>query len=96
MVKFSHEYIKLSKKIFSTIRRNNNRYKMGHIYQIRTPKQNFKAKVIGSELISKTEIDDHLAQSDADMIAGGELVTLLEKWYGKIYDNFVLLTLEKW
>lgn len=93
-MKFSHEYTKLSKKIFTTIRRNNNFYKIGHTYQIQTPKQNFKAKVIEGELISKTEIDDHLARNDADMIAQ-ELVVLLETWYGKIFDDFVLLTLER-
>ena len=91
---FSHEYSGLSKSRFTTIRVNSNYYKVGRIYQIRTPNQRFKAKVIKGELISKAQIDDSLAQNDADMSAE-ELVALLEKWYGKTFDDFILLTLDR-
>lgn len=91
---FTHEYSILKKKIFTSIRRNTNFYKVGHSYQIHTPKQNFKAKVIKVKLISKFEIDDSLAQSDADMSAV-DLILLLDRWYGKAFDDFVLLTLRK-
>jgi len=91
---FTHEYSILKKKIFTTIRRNTSFYKVGHSYQIHTPEQSFKAKVIRVELINKLEIDDSLAQSDADMSAV-DLILLLDRWYGKTFDDFVLLTLEK-
>ncbi len=94
IMKFSHEYKKLSQDYFTTIRKNTNWYKVGRIYQIETPKQNFKVKVISSYPISKFEINDQLAQSDADMDAEG-LIALLEKFYGKTFDDFVLLTLER-
>ncbi len=93
-MKFSHEYSKLSKKVFTTIRKNTNFYRIGQICQIQTPEQSFKAKVVGSGLIKKVEINDYLAQEDADMKAE-KLIALLEKWYGKRFDDFVLLTLEK-
>lgn len=93
-MKFTHEYSILKKKVFTSIRKNTGFYKIGHIYQINTPEQDFSAKVIKSEAISKFEIDDSLAQSDADMTAK-ELVALLDKWYGKTFDDFVLLTLER-
>lgn len=91
---FTHEYSILKKKIFTTIRKNTHFYKIGHSHQIHTPEQNFKARVIKSKAISKFEIDDSLARSDADMSAG-ELILLLDRWYGKTFDDFVLLTLEK-
>ncbi|GAH46721.1 unnamed protein product [marine sediment metagenome] len=50
--------------------------------------------MIRVELINKLEIDDSLAQSDADMSAV-DLILLLDRWYGKTFDDFVLLTLEK-
>ncbi|GAI93600.1 unnamed protein product, partial [marine sediment metagenome] len=89
-----HEYRILKKKVFTSIRKNTGFYKIGHIYQINTPEQNFKAKVIEAEAISKFEIDDSLSQSDADMSAV-DLIILLDKWYGKTFDDFVLLTLER-
>ncbi|MBA7517306.1 hypothetical protein ES705_09359 [subsurface metagenome] len=93
-MKFTHEYRILKKKVFTSIRKNTGFYKIGRIYQINTPEQNFKAKVIEAEAISKFEIDDSLAQSDADMSAV-ELIVLLDKWHGKRFDDFVLLTLER-
>lgn len=91
---FTHEYSILKKKIFTTIRKNTNFYKVGHSYQVHTPEQSFKAKVIKSKAISKFKIDETLARNDADMSAV-ELVALLDKWYGQTFDDFVLLTLEK-
>ena len=91
---FTHEYSILKKKIFTTIRKNTFFYKVGHSYQVHTPEQTFKAKVIKSEAISKLEINDSLAQSDADMSAV-DLILLLDRWYGKMFNDFVLLTLKK-
>lgn len=56
-MKFTHEYRILKKKVFTSIRKNTGFYKIGRIYQINTPEQNFKAKVIEAEAISKFEID---------------------------------------
>jgi len=91
---FTHEYSILKKKVFTSIRRNTGFYKIGHSYQVHTPEQSFKAKVIKSKAISKSEIDDSLARSDADMSAV-DLILLLDRWYGKTFDDFVLLTLKK-
>lgn len=94
-MKFSHEYSKLNKKTFTTIRRNSGRYKLHCAYRIHAPGQDFYAKVIERVLINKADINDSLAQADADMTAV-ELVALLEKLYGKDYDGFVLLTLRRY
>ena len=91
---FTHEYSILKKKIFTTIRKNSNFYKVGHSYQVHTPEQSFKARVIKSEAISKFDISETLARNDADMSAV-DLILLLDRWYGKRFDDFVLLTLEK-
>ncbi len=93
-MRFSHEYSKLKKQVFTTIRRNSGYYRIGGLYGVDTPEQSFTAVVIDSKLIVKTDIDEALAHNDADMSAK-ELIGILERWYGKKYDDFVLLTLEK-
>ena len=44
--------------------------------------------------MAKKDITEELAQSDADC-SREELIAMLEGWYGKEFDNFVLLTFEK-
>lgn len=44
--------------------------------------------------MEKAHISEQLAQNDADC-SKEELIAMLEKWYGKKFDDFVLLTLEK-
>ena len=94
-MKFSKEYSKLSKKRFTTIRKNTRRYKPESIYSIITPKQNFKAKVISRAYIGKEDITDFVALYDADCFHSLELIELLEKWYGRDFNDFVLITLER-
>ena len=47
-----------------------------------------------SETMAKNEITDSLARYDADC-SKAELIAMLEKWYGKDYDDFLLLTLKR-
>ena len=94
-MKFSKEYSKLTKKRFTTIRKNTRRYKPESIYDIITPKQKFRAKVISREYITKKDITDFIALYDADCFYKRELIELLEKWYGEYFDDFVLITLER-
>lgn len=94
-MKFSKEYSKLSKKRFTTIRKNTKRYKPGSIYFIVTPKQKFKAKVISRVYIKKEDITDFMALYDADCSHKWELIDLFDKWYGREFNDFVIITLER-
>ena len=93
-MKFSKEYSKLIKKRFTTIRKNTRRYKPKSIYDIITPKQKFRARVISRDYIKKEDITNFIALYDADCWRW-ELIELLEKWYGRDFDDFVIITLER-
>ncbi|GAH35588.1 unnamed protein product, partial [marine sediment metagenome] len=88
-------YSKLSKKRFTTIRKNTRRYRPEGVYSIITPKQKFKAKVISRVYIKKEDITDFIALYDADCSHKWELIELLDKWYGREFNDFVLITLER-
>jgi hypothetical protein len=91
---FSHQYSKLSKDVFTTIRKSTGYYSRGQLVSIKTPKDSFFGKVVDLKEIKKDDITEELAMSDADTTRE-KLIELLEKWYGKIFDNFVLLTIQK-
>ena len=94
-MKFSSNYEKLNWVIFTTIRKNTGRYKLGKIYKIDAPsryKKVFEARVIGLLPIKKKEMTDDLARVDADATKE-ELIKILESWYGKAFDDYVLITL---
>ena len=95
-MKFSKDYSKLERDIFTTIRksRKSKGYIFGNSWLIKTPTRQFKAELIGVQKISKDMITEELARNDADC-SRDELISMLEKWYGKSFDDFVLLTLEK-
>ena len=95
MMRFSREYRKLKENIFTTIRKNSKGvYDVGRFKKVVTPKQEFGAYIIGSRPLKKAEITEELAQSDADC-SRVELIKKLDGWYGKDFDDFVLLTLER-
>jgi len=91
-MKFTREHSKLKNTYFTTIRKNTGYYRLGNTYTIVTPSERFKAKVQSAEPITKADINDSIALADADMSAEN-LRKMLEKWYGKKYDNFVLMRL---
>ena len=91
-MKFSKNWEKLGWVIFTTIRQNTGRYKLGHSYAMNTPMYKFRAKVIGLYPIKKAEITDELANTDAETTRA-TLITMLEDWYGKDFDDYVLITL---
>lgn len=93
-MKFSKDYSKLDKPIFTTIRKKTIAYALGGHYKIKSPTKEFMVRLIIIQLLKKNEITEELAQSDADC-SKAELIVMLEKWYGKEFDDFVLLTLEK-
>lgn len=93
-MKFTESYEKLGWVIFTTIRKNTGRYKLSNIYTMITPNARFKAKVIGICPIKKKEVTDDLASVDLDVGHTKEnLVDMLEHWYGKDFDDYVLITL---
>jgi len=92
-MKFSKDYSKLDKPIFTTIRKYPG-YMVGQVLTINTPTKKFMAKVTHATWMNKALITEELAHSDADC-SREELIAMLEKWYGKVFDDFVLLTLEK-
>lgn len=91
-MKFTKEHSKLRNISFTTIRKNTGYYRVGNIYTIITPSERFKARIQSAKPITKADISDSIALADADMSAEN-LRKMLEKWYGKKYDNFVLFGL---
>lgn len=65
-MKFSKEYSKLQYPIFTTIRQNKGYYKEGQIISIFTPKQEFKAEIVGIRNLNLTNITKTIAHNDAD------------------------------
>lgn len=93
-MKFSKDYSKLDQNIFTTIRKMSTYYRVGDSYKIKAPTKEFRAIVVGWWPMKKAHISEQLAQDDADC-SKAELIAMLEKWYGKKFDDFVLLTLKK-
>ena len=56
-MRFSKEYFKLSKNTFTTIRQNKGYYAVDQIITIKSPEQEFKAKILRIDLIKKEEIN---------------------------------------
>ena len=94
MIRFSKNYSKLDIEAFTTIRKASPYYRIYSINKIKAPTKEFTAQIIEKEGIRKQDISDDLAHSDADC-SRDELITMLEEWYGKEFDDFVLLTLER-
>jgi hypothetical protein len=93
-MKFTYHYTKLDYPIFTTIRQNKGWYKVGQQILINTPKAEFKAEIAAIRLIKKNNITFTMAQRDADCSAN-ELIEKLEAWYGKTYNDFILITFMK-
>ena len=93
-MRFTHEYSKLGKHVFTTIRKGTSVYRKGRTYSITTPSERFYAKVIQRNHLMKADITERFAQVDADC-SRDMLIKQLEKWYGKHYDDFVKLKLER-
>lgn len=96
-MRFSKDYSKLDNPIFTTIRKNTKHYRLGagtEGCKIQTPTRQFKAYLIEIKTLKKKQITEKLAHSDADC-SKTELIAMLEKWYGKKFDDFLLLTLKK-
>ena len=92
-MKFSENYEKLGWIIFTTIRKNTGKYKLGNIYTMNiSGSGKFKAKIIGLLPIKKEEITDDLASVDAE-VSKERLIMMLENWYGKDFDDYILITL---
>lgn len=93
-MKFSKEYSKLSSNEFTTIRKRSRLYRRGTIVHIVTPTQKFDGRVIARLATYKHEITEEMALKDADCTRQ-ELISMLEKWYGKSFDDFVLLKMRR-
>lgn len=92
MMRFSKHHSKLDNAIFTSIRKNTGFYTKDKVISITTPKTKFKAKVMHTTPITKADIDESLARADADC-SREELIEMLEKWYGKKFDDFALIFL---
>lgn len=93
-MKFSHHYTKLDYPIFTTIRQNKSYYKLGQQILIYEPNNIFKAEIVSIRKIIKNEITENIARRDADC-SKEILIQKLKTWYGKEYNDFILLTLMK-
>ena len=94
-MRFTKNYEKLNRALFTTIRKNTKMYKLGNIYEIQTPNFKLYAKIIGRYPITKIQITDKLAMADAEC-SRDQLVQMLDKWYGKDFDDYILITLMVW
>jgi len=93
-MKFSKDWPKLKNQTFTTIRKRGNRYQLGRTYTIVSPSETFRAKLVSRETLKKSEISDGLARKDANCTRI-ELLKILEKWYGKEFDDFEILYLRR-
>jgi len=93
-MKFSKDYSKFKNPVFTTIRKNTQYYTYNSTHVIRTPIESFDVKIIELKPIKKIDITEKLAWNDADCCRS-DLVAMLENWYGKAFDDYVLLTLKK-
>ena len=99
---FSENYSKLELPEFTTIRKNTGFYKVGCTYWLTVSyflgmtkmARDFQATVVNAVPIKKADMTDDIARRDADCVCE-ELIAKLEGWYGKKYDDYVLLTLRK-
>ena len=98
MMKFSKDYSKLNQTFFTTIRKNTRHYRSigirSRAISIQSPTKEFKAYIIEIETLKKSQITEELALSDAEC-SRAELIAMLEKWYGKEFDDFILITLKR-
>jgi hypothetical protein len=94
IIRFSHEYSKLKKNCFTTIRKNTKYYQDGEIYKIVTPKQKFMARIAGRKETKKQWITEEIAWMDADC-SREKLIKMLETWYGKKFNDFIFIFLRK-
>jgi len=93
-MRFSHEYCKLKFPVFTTIRRNKGWYKTRQKINVLTPEQNFRAEVVSIRPISKRDITKTVAFRDADC-EPGDLIKMLNDWYGAKSNDLILITLMK-
>ncbi len=97
-MKFSKDYSKLDSRIFTTIRKNTRYNRVlgntGSSILIMTPTKQFWAYIIAKNKIKKKQFTEKLARTDADC-SKAELIAMLEKWYGKEFDDFLLITFMK-
>lgn len=93
-MKFSKEYNKLSYPVFTTIRQNKGYYKQGQTIKVYTPKQEFMVEILSIVCITKKQMTDTISHLDAEC-SREYLLSMLERWYGKNADEYILLTLGK-
>ncbi len=91
-MKFSKDYSKLNCRIFTTIRKNLGYYKEGTVISIRTLNDTFSAEILSIRKIQKHNITEIIAMRDAEC-SKKKLINMLESWYGKSYNDFILITL---
>lgn len=99
-MRFSKDYSKLDNDIFTTIRKNTKHKRIMLLsagtkgINIQTPTRQFRVYLIELRKLKKKQITERLARADADC-SKAELISMLEKWYGKKFDDFLLLTFKK-
>ena len=93
-MKFSKMYTKFKQDKFTTIRKHSNHYVVGRVIKVVTPEGMFKARVTKRDGLTKQGITDELAMSDADC-SREELIEILNRWYGKKHNDYVLIHLER-
>ena len=93
-MRFSKNWTKLEQDVFTTIRKKTDYYYVNKLIKIRTPKGDFLAKIIDRKPMKKADITDDIAMKDADC-SKEQLISILENWYGKNYDDFIFLTIRK-
>ncbi len=97
VITFKQQFQKLTNNTFSTIRRHNN-YKLGQIYEIKTPETTFNAELVKKEHKTLKEIETLFLMIDTDTDNREEAITLLNSFYKKPIkwnDELVILFFER-
>ena len=91
-MKFSSDYSKLAYPIFTTIRHNGGYYSEGQIIKIYTPKEEFRAQIVGIRYIGLKDITETIAKRDADMDVE-RIIGLFKMFYKEKANDLILITL---
>lgn len=85
-VKFSHDYPKLERECFTTIRRRDKGLKLGESYRVKSPSHDFRAVLTNKVKIRLTDIPDRILFFDTNTSSREEAYNLLNSFYKKQLD----------
>lgn len=80
-IKFTHDYPKLDKDCFTTIRRRDKGLKVGQSYPIKSPSKKFRAVLTNKVQVRLTDIPDNILFFDTNTTSREDAYNLLNSFY---------------